>query len=219
MWLPPEQAVSEIPQHERQWEPLGVSAVADLFRATRFPWWIAGGYAIELAVGEPFRPHDDIDVLILRRDQLAARALLAGWDCWVADPPGTLRHWPVGEVLPETAHDIWCREAPDAPWRLQLMLDESDPGGAVWRSRRDSRVSRPVAEIGSRDANGVPFLRPEIQLFYKAKGRRPKDEADFAAVLPILDVEQRDWLRERIVMTYGDDHPWVAGLRARPLQN
>ncbi len=203
------QDISVIPQHERRWEPLGVAPVAELFQAARFPWWVAGGYAIELAIGEPVRPHDDIDVLLLRRDHLTARDLLAAWDCWVADPPGTLRPWPVGETLPDAAHDIWCRETPDGPWRLQLMLDESDADGDVWRSRRDQRITRPIADIGNRTAAGVPYLRPEIQLFYKAKGRRPKDDADFGAVLPMLSEDQRTWLRDVIVLTYGDGHPWL----------
>ena len=42
------------------------------------PWWcVAGGHAVELAVGRPLRPHSDIDVLLLRRDQLAAQHALA----------------------------------------------------------------------------------------------------------------------------------------------
>lgn len=34
------------------------------------PWWIAGGFAIELATGRAIRPHDDIDVGLLRSDHL-----------------------------------------------------------------------------------------------------------------------------------------------------
>ncbi len=36
-----------------------------------------------------------------------------------------------------------------------------------------------------------PYLAPEIQLFYKAKGLRPKDELDFARTLPTLDQQRR----------------------------
>lgn len=198
-------------EHERPWQPLSIAAIADLFRSAPFPWWVAGGYAIELAGGQPIRSHDDIDVLLLRRDHLAARSLLAGWDCWVADPPGTLRPWPVGESLPSTAHDIWCREAPNGPWRLQLMLDESR--GDQWHSRRDERISLPISGIGARSNTGVPYLRPEIQLVYKAKGRRPKDETDFDAVIPLLDADQRHWLEQAMTTVYGSDHPWMSRLK------
>lgn len=60
------------------WEPASVAEVAALFSPLREPWWIAGGYAVELAVGRAFRDHADIDVLLLREDQLAAQRALAG---------------------------------------------------------------------------------------------------------------------------------------------
>src|ERR1700753_1171023 len=83
-----------------RWQPLAVSQVAALFAAAPAPWWIAGGHAIELFTGL-HRPHKDIDVLMLHRDQAVVHSVLDGWDCHVADPPGvgTLRPWRVGEVL------------------------------------------------------------------------------------------------------------------------
>ncbi|MFC7466871.1 nucleotidyltransferase domain-containing protein [Actinomadura keratinilytica] len=75
------------------WEPASVTEVASLFSPLCEPWWIAGGYAVELAVGRAFRAHADIDVLLLREDQLAAQRALAGWEWWAADPPGALRPW------------------------------------------------------------------------------------------------------------------------------
>lgn len=75
--------------------------VRALFSALRAPWWIAGGHAIELAVGHRFREHGDIDVLLLRRDQLAVQQALSAWELWAADPPGTLRPWQPGEFLRE----------------------------------------------------------------------------------------------------------------------
>jgi hypothetical protein len=182
--------------------------VARLFADLDVPWWLAGGYAVELAAGRRWRAHDDIDVLVLRRDQLAVQHALRGWEWFAADPPGTLRPWLAGEVLPAGVHDIWCRPARDAPWRIQIMLDESS--GDDWVSRRGPAVRRPIATIGHVIA-GIPCLAPEIQLFYKAKGRRPKDEQDFAEVLPVLDAEQRNWLRAALSSTYGD-HPWVRSL-------
>jgi len=202
-------------QRERPWQPLTIDAVKALFQNASFPWWIAGGYAIELAVGRAVRPHDDIDVLLLRHDHLAVRELLAKWDCWVADPPEALRFWAGGETLPKASHDIWCRETPDAPWRLQLMLDESDDDGSLWRSRRDPRITRPIADIGSLTTAGVPYLRPEIQLLYKAKAHRPKDEIDFAASLPLLGAAEREWLRDAIALTSGQDRPWLTNLGSR----
>jgi hypothetical protein len=196
------------------WEPASVPEVAALFGALGVPWWVAGGYALELAAGRRLREHGDVDVLLLRRNQLAAQEALRGWEWWAADPPGTLRRWSAGEILTLGVHDIWCRPAPADPWRIQVMLDESD--GAEWISRRDPRIRRPVDSLGLRTADGIPYLTPEIQLFYKAKRPRPKDESDFTAVLPILTADQRRWLRDSVAIAYGDQHPWLARLSHSP---
>ena len=178
-----------------------------MFAEADFPWWIAGGYAIEFAVGRELRPHGDLDVLVLRRDQALVRQLLAGWDLFVADPPGRgqLRPWPSGEVLQPPLHDIWCRRTPNAPWSVQLMLDEAE--GGQWISRRTSRVRLPLERLGRTSPTGIPYLTPEVQLFYKAKATRGKDETDFEAVLPLLAASQRAWLADAITVI-SPDHPW-----------
>jgi hypothetical protein len=186
------------------WQPIRISEVAALFAGFDGPWWLAGGVAIELFVGAPFRSHGDIDVVILRTDQSRLHDALAGWELWAVDPPGALRPWPAGEVLPASVHDIWCRDRPDGPWRLQVMIDESD--GACWVSRRDPRIRRPLVSLGH-DADGVPYLAPEVQLFYKSRRPRPRDELDFSMALPHLSPDQRHWLDEALAMT-DERHPW-----------
>lgn len=191
------------------WDPMSPETVARLFGRLTTPWWIAGGYAIELFVGQELRSHGDIDVLLLRRDQQQVHQVLDGWDNQAADPPGTLRPWHAEEWLPAGVHDIWCREHPDGPWRIQVMLDESD--GDEWRSRRDARIRRPIASLGFLTEQGIPVLAPEVQLFYKAKRKLPKNEIDFAAALPLLDAAARGWLDESLALT-APDHHWRAAL-------
>ncbi|GLW99081.1 amino acid transporter [Microtetraspora sp. NBRC 16547] len=186
------------------WEAAPLDAVVALFQNLAAPWWVSGGYAIELAVGRSFREHADVDINVLRRDQLAVRALLADWDVYAADPPGELRPWPVDEPLPPHVHDIWVREHPGGPWRFQLMLEEAD--GDEWVYRRDARIRCPLASVGI-SAQGFLRLTPEIQLLFKARGTRPKDELDFEQVLPHLTREQADWLREALATEHGR-HPW-----------
>jgi hypothetical protein len=192
------------------WDPADPSEVAALFSRLECPWWIAGGYAIERAIGHAFREHGDVDVLLLRRDQLEVQEALSSWEWWAADPPGTLRPWRRGEFLPAGIDDVWCRPGPAEPWRIQVMLDESE--GGEWFSHRNDAVRRAVDRLGAVSPDGVPYLVPEVQLFAKAWQTRPKDEQDFAAALPVLDDAQRKWLADALERTYGS-HPWLDRLR------
>lgn len=197
-------------EDSKPWDPLSIKDVSELLSAASFPWWIAGGYAIERFVGVPFRTHGDIDVLVLRRDAAAVHCLLSGWDLWASDPPGQLRPWLQGERLPVHVSDIWCRRHRDDPWRLQLMLDNAV--GLEWRSRRCGAVSMPIEALGFRDQADVPILQPQVQLFYKAKSPRSKDTQDFERCLPLMTDEQTRWLRQSIEKAYGECAPWLTCL-------
>jgi len=175
-----------------EWQPLAPHEAAALFAGAEFPWWVAGGWAIDLFLGHQTRTHHDLDVGVLRRDQLAVHAFLARWELWAAYPPGQLRKWEAGESLPVEVHDVWCREAAGDPWRFQLMLNESS--GDHWVYRRDPSVTRPLTQVILATEDGIPYLAPEVQLLFKATHPRAKDDADLASALRVLSRESRDWL-------------------------
>ena len=198
-------------EHTKPWNPLSVADASLLFSGAAFATWIAGGIALELAIGQPIRnDHSDIDLLLLRPDHMAARELLHNWDCWAADPPGTLREWPPGLTLSSAAHDIWCRKSPADKWRLQLMLDEAE--GSYWVSRRDPTIRARIDDITRTTASGVTYLAPHIQLYYKAKNIRDKDQLDFDAVIDSGIEFDTQWLRNAISQTYGPKHLWLKRL-------
>jgi hypothetical protein len=174
------------------WDPLSPAAVAALLAPMNAPWWIAGGWAIDLFVGRQTREHHDVDVGLLRRDQTALRAALPTWDFQCADPPGHLRPWPDHETLAVGVHDVWAREAPTAPWRVQFMLNEAD--GDDWVFRRNPKLRRRLVDVIRRSSDGIPYLAPEVQLLFKSKAPRPHDTADAAVARPLLDAAAREWL-------------------------
>jgi len=190
------------------WESLTVPQVSEIMRGAPFAWRIAGGHAIEAFVGRVLRGHGDLDISIGRPDHLSARAHLASWDVRAADPPGSLRPWSPNETLPPAVHDAWCRRDRNAPWAFQLVIDEFD--GSDWVFRRDARVRRPLASLTFR-RGGVPFLVPEVQLLFKAKAVRTKDQADFEACLAMLETPARAWLAEALRLTH-PGHPWLERL-------
>lgn len=191
------------------WDPLTPDEIAALMRGFGGWWCIAGGYAIDAFCGVPGRrDHGDVDVSLLARDQTAAQAHLSAWELHCADPPGTLRPWLPGETLAPAIHDIWGRRDPRDAWRFQLMLNPSD--GGDWLYRRDPRLRRPIASLTwLRD--GIPYLAPEVQLLFKARGGRDKDRQDFKDALPLLADAQRSWLRDALQLTEPAS-AWIAAL-------
>ena len=194
-----------------RWAPLSIPQLTHILAAARFPWWVAGGQALDLFLGTTTRHHEDLDVEIFRRDQHQIQGLLAslGWDLHLA-ASGHLRPWNQGESLTAGATSVWCRPAPEEPWCLQLLLAESD--NHHWVFRRNPAIVQPVEAIGRRTAEGVPYLTPMIQLLFKAKNPRPKDIADFHAVLAALPGADRTWLTSALTFTH-PGHPWLARLR------
>ena len=191
------------------WEPLRPAELRGLLAGLGALWWVAGGWALDLFLGRETRTHEDLDVALLRRDQFALRRHLRGWDLRYATPEHTLEPWE-GSYLELPVHGIWARRSPGAtaPWTCEFLLNEARDGD--WVYRRNERIKRPIQEIGGvRD--GVPFLRPEIVLLYKSTEDSPKNAADFAAAIPSLDANARDWLAEALVVC-DPRHRWLSEL-------
>jgi hypothetical protein len=193
------------------WDPLHPEGAADLFRDLAVPWWIAGGWALDLFAGRQTRQHGDLDVEVLRRDQFAVQRHLAGWDLHTAED-GELHPWRAGVALGAGINSIWCRRTPDAPWVVQIMFAVAE--GETWHYRRHPAIVRPLATLGLRTETGIPFLAPEVQLAYKARAQRPKDDADFALIGPLLDQDRRAWLVAALNAAH-PGHRWLAQLEEK----
>jgi hypothetical protein len=170
--------------------PPAVDRVRTLLVGAPFPWWVAGGWAIDLWLGRETRAHSDVDVAVLRRDQQHVREWLGpGWRYEVALlPTGTSgrRPWPAGETLEPPVHEIHADHADGGP--VELLLNESD--GKEW---------------------AYPVLAPEVVLLYKSKAPRPHDDHDLGVVWPSLHPERRAWLGEAVRVAHPDT-PWLRSL-------
>ena len=197
--------------HHHKWAPLSVQEVADLLAGLSVPWWIAGGWAIDLFLGRQTRPHDDTDVLIRRDDQLEVQGYLSGWDLHKTQQPG-LKPWPIGEFQSRPFDDIWCRRTPESPWALQLMLLDTD--GDRWVFKRDPSIQGHLETLGLYTSAGIPYMRPEIQLLYKAKPQTPrKDQSDFDLAVPRMTRKAQAQLLRHLEKTFPEGHPWMTRLR------
>jgi hypothetical protein len=184
------------------WEPLSVTATVDTLSGAPFPWWLCGGHALELHLGRTWRNHDDTDVGIARQDVFALRSVLGAWDIHVA-AGGHLEPW-TGDELHAARHqnNLWCRRDVDGPWLLDVTIGEGDDD--VWIYRRDPSIQFQWTDAVLRSPRGVPYLAPELQLLFKSKDRREKDDIDAAEVIPQLEIGRRD----RLALLLPSEHPW-----------
>ncbi|MBJ7594913.1 MAG: hypothetical protein JF886_08635 [Candidatus Dormibacteraeota bacterium] len=181
--------------------------VASLFSASGFRWWIGGGWAVDAVTGVT-RLHEDTDVVVLRDDLAAVRRHLHDFHFWEAES-GILRPLPSGESPREEVSQLWLRDDAYSPWVLDLLLTPTS--GDEWLYKRDRRSRRPLASIGFERPGGIAYFRPEILLLFKAKLDRPKDYADFQALLPHLTEAARTFLVDALDISE-PEHPWLSEL-------
>jgi hypothetical protein len=86
------------------------------------------------------------------------------------------------------------------------MIEERDQED--WVFRRNPAVRLPATWLALKTEDGTPFLRPEVQLLYKAKEARQKDADDLRLVLPTLDDAAVEWFRAALMRTH-PAHPWM----------
>src|SRR5258708_39864763 len=103
-------------------EPLRVTALMSGFDK---PWFVAGGWAIDLFLGRLRRQHKDLDFTIFRRDQLALQEHFAGLVLKkIVGPDGGeyAETWQQGECLELPVHQIWIELGPDGWPTLAALL-------------------------------------------------------------------------------------------------
>jgi GrpB-like predicted nucleotidyltransferase (UPF0157 family) len=157
----------------------------------RRPWFVGGGWAIDLFLGRESRNHQDIDIAIFREDQFELRRHLANWK-WKKAVSGTLVGWESTEWLELPIHEV---HANSGEHQLEFLFNERRQD--LWVYPRDQTITRPLADF--RPESGVPILPPEIVLLYKSKNPSEKDLADFRLLWPRLNSEARRWLADAMV--------------------
>ncbi len=191
----------------RRWQPLTISETAELLRDASFPWWICGGWSIDLFLGRQTREHADVEVGVLRRDQCAVFAALEHFEIHSARD-GTLTELTASQRrtgLTKPNHGFWCRPRGREPWALEILLNEGDDDD--WIFRRDAAIRRSLEAVVCKTEDGVPYLAPEVQLLFKAKALRPRDQQDFESALPKLSAGARAWLADALQQVH-PGHPW-----------
>ena len=186
-----------------------VEKVGSLLRDLPRPWFVCGGWALDLFLGRVTRAHKDVDIAVARDDQFAVRSYLLGRG-WTLEKAagGELTPWADGERLELPAHAVWCRNESHDPDFFEVLLNEVN--GEQFRFRRDQSITLARGRMYFKSASGLPVLAPEIVLLYKSNCPEEYD-ADFRGTAQSLAEESRDWLKGALKKLFAR-HPWVDSL-------
>ncbi len=194
----------------------------EVFAVCRFtegfpgPWWLGGGWAIDIWTGGPSREHEDIEICVPRSYQEAVHAYCADWrfftpvnEQWAALPEG--------EMLESPRFMLQLRRTPESSVSVEGMPSEfefllNDVADGEWIFLPEPSIRLPMERVYGPSPLGLPVTAPEILLLHKAQHHRPKDEHDFERVRDRMDVDRRAWLRLQLERIRPED-PWIAELR------
>jgi hypothetical protein len=190
-------------------DALDPSTIRRLMDGFDRPWWIVGGWSIDVFTGVP-REHDDLDVSILARDATAFRLFLGDrWNPWNVDN-GWFR--PFDERFPDIAPDsqLWVRRDATSRWVLDVPLTPDTSDGR-WTNKRFPAHTEALEDVTWVAPDGLRYARPEVTLMFKARQDRAKDVRDAEVALPMLGGAARRWLATTVAQ-WEPDHPWVEAL-------
>jgi hypothetical protein len=175
------------------------------------PWYVAGGWAVDLFLGRQTRTHGDIEIGVPAGSFTEIRRRFPGF---AFDAAGSGRIWQdATEAELAAVHQTWLRDRSTGNYMLEVFGEPHD--GDTWICRQDASIRFPYDEIIQRTHDGIPYLTPELVLLFKAKHARQKDQADFDATLPRLTAAQRRTLGEFLTRVH-PGHRWSAAVSAPP---
>lgn len=189
------------------WASLSYRDAIDRLQKHGVQAWVAGGWALDLFHGRQTREHVDTDIVICRPDQGVLFTAFPEWEIYKTHAPGLAR-WPGNDYL-DTTPNVWLRRNQDSPWSVEVMF--LDIEGEEWVYRRNTAIRGRIEDLGLVTTDGIPYLRPEIQLLYKGGSSilREKDTGDFLNILPILSEAMRSWLVGALRIQFPQGHEWL----------
>jgi hypothetical protein len=189
-----------------RWDAWSPHETARRLRGSTVPWYVVGGWALDLFLGRRTRHHDDLEIGVPTHRFAELRSALGDMEFVVV---GDGKAWPLTESTLKTHRQTWVRERDGTPWRLDVIREPWEDD--VWIYRRDPRIQLRATELVRHTVDRIPYASPEVIVLFKAKAPSSKDEADFKTVLPALESGRRAWLHEVLALVH-PAHPWLARL-------
>jgi Aminoglycoside-2''-adenylyltransferase len=202
--------MSAIDPDVSRWMPWRPEEVVRLLRGVSAPWYVAGGWAIDLFLAEERRPHEDLEIAVPGRRFDEVAEALCDFELFVITGPRAAVPLELARDRLAETHQTWVRDPATQAWRLDVFREPSD--GDTWICRRNQSIRMPYSQLVEWTEDGIPYGRPEVVLLFKAKwSHEEKNRSDLAAVLPRLDVDRRRWLRDALTRAH-PGHRWLSEL-------
>ena len=162
-----------------------------------YPWFIAGGWAIDLFLDEKTREHEDIEIGIYRKDQMKLFRYFEKQRKYFIDNKSRIgkhekKQWNK-EYLRLPIHELYIEVN---GLDIEVLLNEKDD--RHWIYRRNSKIMHEDDGVILRNKERIPYLCPEIVLLYKSKHMKEKDIHDMENAIPKMNESQVKWLLDSI---------------------
>jgi hypothetical protein len=193
---------------DADWRPWRPETAAQRLEDLEVAWYIAAGWAIDLFVGYERRGHEDLEIAAPADGFPEISALLDDLEFYAVGDGEVTRLRESPERFAET-HQTWGLDPAAFEWRIDVFREPSADG--EWVCRRNEQIRLRYDELIERTADGIPYVRPEVALLFKAKAARPKDEEDLNDVLPLLAPSRRALLHGWIALVH-PGHAWLERL-------
>lgn len=168
-----------------------------------FDWYVCGGGAIDVFLG---KQSGVIHELFDKQQPFEKRNLF----CFTSNE-NRCRLEPIGDE--RYRFGLEKREQKDLTY-IEFLFNQRDdeyfylPGNENLKRKLNKALLK---------SNGVPYLAPDIVLFYKSRYLEYSPDTfdhyqDFDLSLPFLNEEQKQWLRESLENEYANEHVWLQRL-------
>jgi len=196
------------PLAEDAWDSWRPEDLAKRLDGAGITWYVRGGWALDLFMGQQTHDHADLEFATLPSDIPKARKALSELEFFAARN-GQLSFLERDADVPDDIWQRWGADFKSQVWRVDMMFERGTKDR--WVYKRNNAISQPRDQSMYLNDQGIPFLAPANVLLFKAKHTRDKDVQDFDRVLPHLRPHEKAVLRRRIVSEHSV-HPWLAQL-------
>lgn len=197
------------PPDETEWGAWSPDTLAAKLKGVSASWYIVGGWALDLWLGEQRRDHGDLEFATRPQDAELISSHLSELTFYeVKDGQFTLAE--LNRPVDSSVWQYWGADLATGFWRVDMMMERGS--AELWSYKRHQSLKQSRVNAIRLNARGIPYLAPPNVLLFKAKHCRPKDDDDFEVIFPKLGTVDRENLRAWLT-SFHPNHKWLDHFR------